>query len=727
MEEPRPQTELPTTTMHGDVPANAPGEGKLTSWGPFELHEKCGEGAFGEVYRAWDPKLQREVALKLLRPKRALSAEGIELMLREARNTAKVRHPNIVSVHGVDEHEGRVGYWTDFVRGKTLHALLSAHGPFGAREAALIGVELCAALSAVHAAGLLHRDIKPGNAMREEGGRILLMDFGLMLPSAGAEQASLAGTIAYMAPELLAGKPATVGSDIYALGALLFELVTGKLPVRPSEGAANQREAHVRGTHRTLFEERSDLPVAFSRVVETAKDTVPEKRFASAGQLMAALSDAIGITTASSPAVPVPRRRARWWIAAVAVLAIAAAAVPLWRGKLPRGFDRAMGRHAEYGQAQELLDHYYRLHSLDKAIPLFQKAIAEDPKYAPAWVGLGKAYWRKYLDTRDDKYVPLAKETCDKAIELGEQLSPAHVTLGMIYTDAGRYDLATQELEQARRLDDTNAEAYGALYDLYRGEKRAKDADAALQKAIDLEPNNWRWVNLLAIYYRSYSDPVRLSDAVAQFQKAIALSRDNPRIYSNLGTAYKDMDRFPEAEAAFRKAIAIGGFPSAFSNLGALQQLTGKYAEAAETYRKALEEDPSDYTFAGNLASTLTWAKSSDARNAYLRAIQLAESFRRNNPKNTRVLADLGSFYASVGDAEKSLPLLRQVLALDPHNARVLYTAGEAYELLHRRDEALRYLGEAVHAGYSLEYIEREPELSDLRADSRFSAILHKK
>lgn len=162
----------PTQTMPGNTPPAcdpaAAADARLTTWGAFELREKVGQGGFGEVYRAWDPKLQRDVAVKLLLASRTSGPGGYESMVREARLTAKVRHPNVVSVHGVNFHEGRVGFWTDFVRGKTLSALLAAQGPFAAREAAMIGIELCGALGGVHAAGLLHRDIKPGNVMRED-------------------------------------------------------------------------------------------------------------------------------------------------------------------------------------------------------------------------------------------------------------------------------------------------------------------------------------------------------------------------------------------------------------------------------------------------------------------------------------------------------------------------------------------------------------------------------
>jgi serine/threonine protein kinase len=147
--------------------------------GLVHADREVGQGAFGDVYRAFDTKLQREVALKLLRPRGDSDHVAAATLLREARAMARVRHPNIVPIYGVDTHEGRAGFWSDFVRGQTLSGLLAAHGPFSPRETALIGVDVCRAVGAAHRAGLLHRDVKTENVMREEGGRILLMDFGL--------------------------------------------------------------------------------------------------------------------------------------------------------------------------------------------------------------------------------------------------------------------------------------------------------------------------------------------------------------------------------------------------------------------------------------------------------------------------------------------------------------------------------------------------------------------
>ena len=202
----------------------------LDHWGPFEGLQLVGRGSFGEVYRAFDPTLQRHVALKLLLPSNLNRDEEASAVLREARSIARVRHPNVLPIYGVDRHERRVGFWTDFVQGKTLSDLLAAQGPWGPREAAIVGIDVCRAVGAVHAAGLLHRDIKAGNVMREEGGRILLMDFGLTHERGIEEYPS--GTPAYMAPELLLEQSATIASDVYAIGVLLFHLLTGGTPSR---------------------------------------------------------------------------------------------------------------------------------------------------------------------------------------------------------------------------------------------------------------------------------------------------------------------------------------------------------------------------------------------------------------------------------------------------------------------------------------------------------------
>ncbi len=266
-------------------------------WGRLLLQERVGAGVYGEVFRAFDESLRRDVAVKLLRA----SGRSAELLaakvLNEGRLLARVRHRNVVTVHGVDTHDGRVGLWMEFIRGNTLEQLLERQGPFGGREASLLGQDLCRALAAVHAAGLVHRDVKAQNVIREEGGRLVLMDFGtgLLLEDDEAVKASpVAGTPLYLSPEVLAGADASPQSDIYSLGVLLFHLVTGSYPY-VARSLAELRRMHDRGERKRLHDLRPDLSEGFVHVVERALEPDPAERYASVGAMQRGLTHALGL------------------------------------------------------------------------------------------------------------------------------------------------------------------------------------------------------------------------------------------------------------------------------------------------------------------------------------------------------------------------------------------------------------------------------------------------
>ena len=285
----------PGTVMIDDEPLPH----ALQTWSVLSRLEKIGEGGFGEVYRAWDTRLDREVALKLLRRQDSQHARARSTVIDEGRMLAQVRHPNVVTVHGADRSAGRVGLWMEFIHGRTLEQVLSDQGPVGAAEATLIGIDLCRALSAVHRAGLLHRDVKARNVMREDGGRIVLMDFGTGLDQtddAAGEASRLAGTPLYMAPEILEGRAASVRSDIYSVGVLLYRLVTRSYPVQ-GRSVAEVRDAHARGARTLLRDARPDLPENFVQVVERALSPYAEDRYANAGAMEAALAATVQART----------------------------------------------------------------------------------------------------------------------------------------------------------------------------------------------------------------------------------------------------------------------------------------------------------------------------------------------------------------------------------------------------------------------------------------------
>lgn len=286
------------------------------TWGFLRALERLGEGGFGEVWRAWDSSLEREVALKLRRlatapagghPLVRTSDPATRHWLDEARRLASVRHPNVLTVYGAAEHDARAGLWTELVRGETLDDRLAREGTLSPREAAHIGRDLCAALAAVHAAGLVHGDVKASNVMLEapspppsamgdaksseptERPRVVLMDFGVA-HQAGRGWSGIAGsgTPLVMAPEVLAGAPATPAADLYAVGVLLYRLVTGRYPIEADSFAALQA-MHERAERPPVAPLRAKSPPRFLRIVERALAHDPVARFANAAELSRAL------------------------------------------------------------------------------------------------------------------------------------------------------------------------------------------------------------------------------------------------------------------------------------------------------------------------------------------------------------------------------------------------------------------------------------------------------
>jgi len=310
------QAELPQPADH-TIGLSAPGSAApRTRWAHLELVEQVGRGAYGTVYRAWETRLAREVALKLY------TGDHGDGDIEEARRLARVSHPNVVTIFGADRVAGQLGLWMELLRGRTLEAIVRDQGPFSAREAIAIGLDVCGGVAAIHAAGLVHRDIKAQNVMREPGGRLVLMDLGASvdLSREDVRVAGLAGTPLYMAPELFDGAHAAIASDIYAVGVLLYRLVTSEFPVH-AQTIGDVREAHRTGTLRSLRDIRPDLPAAYIRTVETCLAADPKKRYQSAAALERALFDI------DRKAAPPSRPRRTMLIAAAAIGGLILAAV----------------------------------------------------------------------------------------------------------------------------------------------------------------------------------------------------------------------------------------------------------------------------------------------------------------------------------------------------------------------------------------------------------------
>jgi eukaryotic-like serine/threonine-protein kinase len=265
--------------------------------GKFALKKQLGLGAMGAVFLAKDVVLDRNVALKVLNHEEGVEAnDGLSLFMKEAAAMARVKHENVVQVHGFGDHEGYPYFVMEYVAGNTVADLIDETGPVHLDVVLGIIGQLSAALDSIHSHRIVHRDVKPANIIISHEYRIMLTDFGVSKKLGdSAEEKILAGTPPYMAPEILSGQPVPEGqrhlADVYAAGVVAFELLTGELPFEGDDLRQLLVEIVTAPVPRaTLL--IPDLPLAFDDVLQRALAKNPEDRFPSAGAFARALQDA---------------------------------------------------------------------------------------------------------------------------------------------------------------------------------------------------------------------------------------------------------------------------------------------------------------------------------------------------------------------------------------------------------------------------------------------------
>src|SRR5215471_3287164 len=266
--------------------------------GPYEIVGPLGAGGMGEVYRAHDDRLGRDVALKILPGTTARDPAALERFTREARAVAALNHPHIVTIHSTEEADGIRFITMELIEGRTLDRVIPAGGVSLAQFFA-IATAMADALAAAHQKEILHRDLKPGNVMLTDSGRVKVLDFGLArapatVASAAGDDATRAaltgegtilGTAAYMSPEQIEGKPLDGRSDLFALGVVLYELLTGVRPFRGDSSPAVMA-AVMKDRPTNIADVRPDVPIGLSRLVDRCLEKNPRDRPQSAQEVL---------------------------------------------------------------------------------------------------------------------------------------------------------------------------------------------------------------------------------------------------------------------------------------------------------------------------------------------------------------------------------------------------------------------------------------------------------
>jgi eukaryotic-like serine/threonine-protein kinase len=330
---------LTAAQLASDEVAMKPG----TLVGPYQITTLIARGGVGIVYRATDTRLDRQVALKTLASLGVPDELGVERFLREARITASLDHPNIVKVFDVGTHDGQPFMVVELLEGETLRERLD-RGPVAESDVRRIGIEIARGLVAAHAAGLVHRDLKPENVFLTRAGLTKILDFGIakLAPetvrrtgSASTLTGILLGTAGYLAPEQIQGREADGRADLFALGSVLFEMLTDQRAFA-CENTVDTLHAIVHESPPDLLRDRTDISSSMETIVSRLLRKAPEDRFQTAADLAWALeqpsthTERVPARIEPAKAGPTPHVRARTWIVALAAAVLIALTWSAW-------------------------------------------------------------------------------------------------------------------------------------------------------------------------------------------------------------------------------------------------------------------------------------------------------------------------------------------------------------------------------------------------------------
>ena len=678
-----------------------------TQLGPYQVLARLGAGGMGEVYLAYDARLDRRVALKS--PSDAWLADpgARSRVQREARAAARLSHPNIAAVYDVLEADGRPFIVMEYVEGETLASLL-ARGRLPLERALAIGIALCDALAAAHAAGVIHRDLKPGNVMLTAAGAVKILDFGLAkTPGTGTQvtittPGRILGTPGFVAPEQLLGRPATARSDVYSAGAILFQLLSGHTPW---DGAASEGAALLAPPPR-LDASAADVPPDLADIVARALEPDPARRCESAASLAADLRRVAGrLQTRTTAALTIPQRLQRGWgrgsrrrtIAIASVTLAAIVAIAFWR--YPRSVPAPTSSAAAAPVVAVLpLD----IMSGDPALQYLGAGLADTLRTKLAGVhGLAvvsRSEIAEALKRKADPHALMRALGATWLVTGGVQQTASRIQVtvnlltgdartiaaGEVFEDAPANIFALQE-RIAERLADrmlgsvtdadraqlsasptSNVEALSAYY---RGRKlleipgpqRVDDALAAFKAAVAADPAYAEGAAGLAeAYWRKYvetHDAAFARLAVEQAQRASQIDPSQTEVRYALATIYQGSGRADEAIAELTAVVDRQPTnENAHRMLGDIYRSQGRRDDAIAQYRTALTVRP-DYwvTYRSIAQAQLEAGRYDDALAAARKVIELQPDSPIGYQLSGTVSAARGDLPAATRSFEESI------------------------------------------------------------------------
>jgi serine/threonine protein kinase/Flp pilus assembly protein TadD len=709
----------------------------------YRVIAQIGEGGMGAVYAAEDLTLGRKVALKMLSGETASTPDRIERFRREAQAVAALNHPNIVTIHSIETAPEGQFITMELVQGKGLDLLIAGDGLSVERMLEIVQ-PLVRALVAAHGRGIVHRDLKPANIMVTDDGTVKILDFGLAkLHAAGdsgehadmktmtlTKAGTVVGTVPYMSPEQVQGKPMDHRTDIFSLGVILYEMATGGRPFG-GETSAEVASAILRDAPHPIADRRPDIPEPLARIVLRCLEKEPDLRYQSAADIQVALSkigeSVQGRKTDGRPSIAVlpfvdmsPEKDQDYFCEGLAEELInalvnvedlqVASRTSAFRFKGAQSDIREIGRRLGVNTVLE--------GSVRKA--------GSQVRIGVNLVNIEDGYhlWSSRYDRELKDVFAIQDEIAQKIVEAlqvtlspkakskqAEKAAPADVQAYDYYLKGRKFfyefrakgfELARQMFARAIVIDDKYARAYAGVADccsiLYSyfdsSEANLKEADTASRKAVEIDPES----------------------AEAHASRGLALSL---------------MGKHDEADREFRRAIELNAklYEAHYLYARALFS-RGRHEEAAQQFEEACKVNPEDYQARMFLAQThQKLGKRAMAAANLKKSVEAVKKHLAFHADDARALYLGAAGLVDLGELEVAQEWVAKALQIDPDDALVLYNVACIYAQLGDYDQSLTCLERSFKISGSttfLSWMKNDPYFDPVREHPRYKALVAK-